>query len=293
MTTEIYYFSGTGNSLAVARDIAEKLSAKLVSIPSVMESERLRPEADAVGFVFPVYHGSLPFIIHRFIQKLAGLDKAYLFAICTYGDSPGLALKELGRALQSAGGELAAGFSVHMPYNYLTPPARLAGFFASFGLREIPVHKQQALFAAWHSRIKPITAFVSARKTGCLETDAEVISGLVERLNLKETLGKSVWLRRIAGYAGPANRPFHECIQAMDVAFRADEKCTGCGLCARVCPVNNIALVGGRPTWQHRCEQCFACLQWCPQAALQFRRQTANTKRYHHPDIMLRDLMRP
>lgn len=36
MRTEIYYFSGTGNSLVVVRDIAEKLGGKLVSIPAVM-----------------------------------------------------------------------------------------------------------------------------------------------------------------------------------------------------------------------------------------------------------------
>ena len=30
---EIYYFSGTGNSLAVARDLAEKTQARLRAIP--------------------------------------------------------------------------------------------------------------------------------------------------------------------------------------------------------------------------------------------------------------------
>jgi len=25
----------------------------------------------------------------------------------------------------------------------------------------------------------------------------------------------------------------------------------------------------GRPVWQHHCEQCFACLQWCPKEAIQ------------------------
>jgi flavodoxin len=33
MGTVIYYFSGTGNSLSVARDIAEKTKGTLISIP--------------------------------------------------------------------------------------------------------------------------------------------------------------------------------------------------------------------------------------------------------------------
>jgi flavodoxin len=35
MSTEIYYFSDTGNSLVVARDIAVKMNGKMIPIPSV------------------------------------------------------------------------------------------------------------------------------------------------------------------------------------------------------------------------------------------------------------------
>jgi Fe-S-cluster-containing hydrogenase component 2 len=59
----------------------------------------------------------------------------------------------------------------------------------------------------------------------------------------------------------------------------------------RVCPVGNIRLVDGRPKWQHRCEQCLACLQWCPEQALQFGKHTARRERYHHPQISVKDLM--
>jgi len=33
MSAEIYYFSGTGNSLFAAKEIARKINGKLVSIP--------------------------------------------------------------------------------------------------------------------------------------------------------------------------------------------------------------------------------------------------------------------
>jgi MinD superfamily P-loop ATPase len=58
----------------------------------------------------------------------------------------------------------------------------------------------------------------------------------------------------------------------MDKSFWIDEKCNACGICATVCPCRNIRLDGaGRPTWSHQCEQCLACIQWCPRKAIHIR----------------------
>ena len=38
----------------------------------------------------------------------------------------------------------------------------------------------------------------------------------------------------------------------LDEAFYADEKCTGCGQCERICPARNIKMSDGRPEWQHK-----------------------------------------
>jgi len=80
-------------------------------------------------------------------------------------------------------------------------------------------------------------------------------------------------------------------VAASDVKFRVDERCDGCGLCAKVCPVDNITLMNGRPVWRHHCEQCMACLQWCPREAIQFGSMTAGRKRYRHPDFKAQDFI--
>lgn len=290
MTTEIYHFSGTGNSLAVARDIAAKTGARLLSIPSIMDSETITTDADVLGVVFPVYHASIPLILKRFVEKMEHLDGKYIFGVCTCGGSPGLTIKHLGELVQSRGGQLAAGFAVHMPYNYITPSFVLKDFFSSFTLREVPVEKQQALFADAQKRVERIAAFVSARKSGTFEMTSDILTRLADTLNLKESVGKPIWLK-IAGVDEPTELSFLESRQLMDRAFQADENCNGCGVCARVCPVNNIRMVDDRPVWQHRCEQCFACLQWCPQEAIQFGSKTSGGKRYHHPDVKLADMV--
>ena len=80
-------------------------------------------------------------------------------------------------------------------------------------------------------------------------------------------------------------------VAKMDKSFFADEKCTACGICAKLCPSRNIVITEGKPVWQHRCEQCFACLQWCPEEAIQYGKNTKNKKRYHHPEISLKDIL--
>jgi Pyruvate/2-oxoacid:ferredoxin oxidoreductase delta subunit len=50
-------------------------------------------------------------------------------------------------------------------------------------------------------------------------------------------------------------------------------------------------MANGKPIWQHRCEQCFACLQWCPEESIQYGKKTQKKKRYHHPEIKLSDML--
>ncbi|BDZ67069.1 hypothetical protein [Methanobacterium ferruginis] len=64
MGTEIYYFSGTGNSLAVARDIARKMDGKLIPIASVVNSGPIVTDTDVIGIVFQ-------FIFQQLMEFLA------------------------------------------------------------------------------------------------------------------------------------------------------------------------------------------------------------------------------
>lgn len=73
-----FYFSGTGNSLVVARDMAGKTNGRLISIPSVMDKESIKTDADVIGIVFPVYHGDIPFIIRRFVTKMNNLVSRHI-----------------------------------------------------------------------------------------------------------------------------------------------------------------------------------------------------------------------
>ena len=80
----IFYFTGTGNCLYVARQIGGD-GALLLSIPQVMKQGELNFEADEIGLVYPIY-GHMPHnMVRKFIKK-ARLKAEYKFAVLTYGN---------------------------------------------------------------------------------------------------------------------------------------------------------------------------------------------------------------
>jgi ferredoxin len=287
----VYYFSGTGNSYAVARDIAEKIDAELIPIAKVVPSERVKVPTKVMGIVFPDYHSSLPNIVGRFMDKIESLNDQYLFGVCTYGGSePGLTMRYLEQRVESSGERLAAGFAVGMPYNYIKPSIQLGRPMFKVQLRSEPVEKRDEKISQWKERRGPITDFIKNRRIGVIETSSEILLKIIGYLRLKDSLGKYIWLK-MAGYPGDTDLSFHESCRLMDYGFSCTEDCISCGTCERICPVDNIVMAEGRPNWLHNCEQCFACLQWCPQEAIQYGDNTEDCERHHHPEVEARDLM--
>jgi ferredoxin len=273
---EIYYFSGTGNSLVVARNIAEKTKGTLIAIPSVMDKENIKSDADALGIVFPVYYATndcgIPLIVGRFARKLENIGSKYIFAVCTYGYMAGTTIENLRKAIKSHGGELAAGFTVKMSSKKLTE------------------EKQQKMAIDQKKKLDDICEYVAARKKGKFET-----RGRLRKLVFAPLLFlaiKPVFSRRYRKLSSSSQHlPFSEFVSLADRSFQIDEKCSGCGVCAKVCPVNNIKMIDNRPVWQHHCETCFACYEWCPKEAIHGD-MVSYAERYHHSDVKLSDMLK-
>ncbi len=69
----IFYFTGTGNSLYVAKTIGDKLGEQSIDITKAMKEKsfvyRLSSD-EKIGFVFPVYFYGVPSIVADFIAEL-------------------------------------------------------------------------------------------------------------------------------------------------------------------------------------------------------------------------------
>jgi ferredoxin len=273
VSTDIYYFSGTGNSLFVARYIAENTNGTLISIPSVMGEESIRTEADVIGIVFPVYYATndcgIPLIVGRFVKKLGNLGSKYIFAVCTCGYMPGTTIENLRKAIESRGGKLAAGFTVRMSNKNLTE------------------RKQQKMLIKRKKKLEAICEYVNAQKEGKFETRGLLLKILLAPLR---SIEKPVFLYRYKKLSNTSNLSFSELVPLADRSFRTNENCNGCGICAKVCPVNNIKLVDNKPLWQHHCETCYACYAWCPKEAISGD-IVAYNEWYHHPEVKLSDMV--
>ena len=46
------------------------------------------------------------------------------------------------------------------------------------------------------------------------------------------------------------------------------DKCTGCGACVDVCPVNAITIEDGKAVVSDECVDCGACVGMCPVEAI-------------------------
>ena len=134
----------------------------------------------------------------------------------------------------------------------------------------ISKERQEKMFEQEKARVKDIAVYVRERKKGIIEEKPVVVNFLLHKLLYK---GGSRTIPR------------------SDRDFWATDACTECGICKKVCFVENIELRNGKPAWLHHCQHCMACLQWCPAEAIQYKKNTQGRKRYHHPGVSAQDIM--
>jgi flavodoxin len=114
----IFYFSGTGNSYQVARDLSEHLEESEV-IPIVDFKEKNITGYESVGIVFPTYFWGIPNIVKKFLEDTLVNGETYIYAVTTCGGTQGASLHQINDRLKKQGRRLDAGFRVVMPDNYI------------------------------------------------------------------------------------------------------------------------------------------------------------------------------
>ncbi|WP_026884711.1 EFR1 family ferrodoxin [Clostridium akagii] len=262
MKTTIYYFSGTGNSLKVAKNLAEKLGhTEVIPITSaIKENSGILFSSERVGIVYPVYIWGIPQIVSKFIKKISKTNKInYLFAIATNHTQVAGSLMILANRLRSRRLKLSAGFSVIMPNSY------------TLSQKEHSMDNLKPLFTASEKRLDEISLLIKD------ENECEI-----ERGPLNQRIINTGLINHFVSFIFPW----------LDIPFSTDNKCISCGLCEKICPVQNIKLRKGKPVWLHKCEQCFRCINLCPQQSIQYLNKTSGKFRYKNPYVNLDDLIK-
>ncbi|MDR2939245.1 MAG: 4Fe-4S dicluster domain-containing protein [Clostridiales bacterium] len=110
----IFFFSATGNSLAVAK----QFGGNLISIPQVINDSKTQYKDDVIGLVFPIYSTAPPKMVSGFLNKIT-LEADYTFAIGTYGNMDGACMYNVQKLAQKRGYRFDYANSLLMLDNYL------------------------------------------------------------------------------------------------------------------------------------------------------------------------------
>lgn len=239
MTNIIFYFSGTGNSLVLAKRIADKLNdTKVVPIKRIADYSL--NEYERIGFIFPVYYIHAPKFVMEKLKKLKFSRQQQIFLLAAFAGSWGYAVRDAYSAIANCNKELIHNkqvliqeFRVRMPGNYILEYGAVPRSYQNYLLKKAEVKLEHI-----------IAAIVSRKPTNIIKPN------LIAKIYKHKGLEKP--------------KEF----QQLGMQFDVNEKCTSCRRCAAVCPSDNIIFDNGRINWGKQCQQCMACIQWCPNNAI-------------------------
>ena len=248
----IFCFSGTGNCLNLAKNIAHNLGgADIVMMRKPFETTDVRG-AERVGFVFPCFGGGAPADVLSYAKEILISPDTYTFGISMSASYAGTGLYELNKII---------------PLNYWKTVR----------------HHCSCIWLFPHKLMLPPVSVETAQRMS--EKNAIDIAYDVMT---KKTTGREP--PRNALNAGE-NKAWPLIAKQKAAAFKASDACIGCGQCAKLCPRGNIRMEGGKPVFGKDCVQCLSCLQYCPKEAISIGKITDIREHYHNPNIAAKDLM--
>jgi len=251
----IFYFTGTGNSLYVAKKIQEADGGELIDMGQALNENNFNytiEKGEKVGIVFPVYFWGLPTIVAEFVSqlKLETKDKIpFIYTIVTCGGNIRNAGKDLEKLLKSKSLELNSCYSLKMPSNYVI-------------MHDIV--KEEDIKLSLNISKKELEKIVEGIKSNKKGDFAEHSPFSI----------LSFFVYKIYGMYRKTKK------------FNINEKCTNCGQCERICPSQAIHIKERTPKWvKEKCSHCTACINRCPSQAIEYGNSTKKRGRYLNPHV--------
>ena len=263
----VLYFTGTGNCLYVARQLAGA-DGETLSIPQLFKQKKFEIEADEIGIVYPIYGHMPPYMVRQFIKR-AQLKAKYKFAVLTYGNRKCSAVEIWDEISRKA----------NQTFDYISTLIMVDNWLPNFDMNE-----QILIDKHIPENLEKITSDLANRKRWhepVTEEERQQHQGFMMWTKMNPEVG---FLMRSEQY------------------FRVTTACINCGTCVSVCPRGNYSMTSEGVKMRGDCEFCFACIQNCPQKAIQFAKNENDpllsngernpNARYRNEHISLMDIQR-
>lgn len=233
--------------------LAKRIGGELYSIPKAIKKGNYSFSDEKIGLVFPIHGLCVPAYIEKFLHKVK-LDSSYIFAVMSYGFYGGAAANHLLDIANRCGLTFSYINTVKMVDNYL-PGYKMENQIKNEPKKEIEEH------------LDKIIADISSSKRWLVKNS--IFDKFMTKLFLH------AWTHRSRGIAQ---------------SFSIEDTCTKCAVCAKVCPVDNVRVQGGKPEFGSNCISCLACTQNCPQNAIRLKGEKS-TSRFRNKNITLKDIV--
>ena len=246
----VLYFSATGNTEYIARELARRLDDECVNLLERFKEHDHSPLHSDKPFVIcaPVYVCEMPRFMSRYLKEQTFTGSRDVYFIFTSGGYAGISGPLAKSMFRKKGMNYLGHAEFKMPRNYV----------ANDAYPMLPPEEVE-------ERI------LSAR---------EVLDPVAETIRT----GKKLTARHVFLFELLVTLPFNPVwckykLRADD--FYSTDRCIGCGKCAKLCPLNNVELKAGKPVWGDQCTHCMACIGNCPTRAIEYGTVTQNKEPYN------------
>lgn len=231
------YLSGTGNTKHCIEKLLHLLdeTAQAVPIESLHAMEVLQQHSFIV-LAYPVQFSNAPVMVRDFIQRYSSLWKGKrVLCVATMGLFSGDGAGCSARLLKKCGAKVVGGLHIHMPDSVC----------------DVKLLKKSA------EQNKEI---VKAADKKIEETAEKIRKGEYPHDGIH-------FYDQIAGLLGQRLWCYGKTKDYSD-GLKIGAECIGCGLCEKLCPMENLRMENGKAVAGNRCTMCYRCISSCPQKAI-------------------------
>lgn len=259
---KILYFTATGNSLYIAK----AFGGELLSIPQMIKEGTFEFTDEKIGIIFPLHAWGVPSYVVDFLKKTT-FNCDYLFAVTTYGIYSGAVAKHL----MDIGNE--SGFT----FDYINKIKMVDNYVPTFDMKK-QIEKEPK---------KQIEKHLAA-----VRSDIEASKKWILKENFLQKASFNYMAKKEGKPFNEKRLKFHVYGEGIENYISVEDSCTQCGICARVCPVDNIEIdhENGKISLNDRCFMCFACVHHCPSNAIHIKGEV-NGNRYRNSHIKLQEII--
>ena len=246
----VLYFSATGNTAFIAKELAKRIGDECVNLLERIKKQDFSPIHSEKPFVIcaPVYVCEIPRFMTKYLKQLSFTGSKDVYFILTSGGYCGPSGYLLKRIFKAKKMQCHGHAEFKMPRNYVASDA-----YPMLEKEEV----EERILASYAQLEEVSTDILAGNKLKA------------RHCFMFETL-----------ITVPFN-PIHCKLKLTAKDFYVEDSCIGCGKCERACPLNNIKMVDKKPVWSDQCTHCMACIGNCPVNAIQYGEITQSKEPYN------------